>query len=252
MKRPQRTNEEIIHTVRYHLEYNHRRYREYFSNNAPLILTPSLPNPPVGLEHIQDSCNKSAAVYSITPHLEPHTLAYSKDSARRAEIIYTIYQQWFRSHDIDIDFGNFVAKLVSIRLSSDDQAIKVEDIIDIHRAWCDHVELTLPLCSRKEAETEDDSYNDNRGPIGINQRQNEYYKLRPLFRALIIIVDDQTSQRDAQRVVHLLRTNLPAKISTPISFQGIQPKLDQEMFPGYSDDNLVTTTLISYRFRDGP
>lgn len=211
----------------------------------PLILTPSLPNPPVRLEHIQDSCNKSTAVYSITPHLEPHTMAYSKDSGMRSEIIYTIYEQWFCGHDIDIDFGNFVAKLISIRMPSHKQAITVEDIIDIHRAWCDHVEDTLPLCSKGETEIEDYSYNDDHGPIGINQKQNRYFKLRPLFRALIVIVDNQTSQEHSQRVVHLLLTKLPSESHTPISFESIQPKLDQGMFTGYNSDNLVTNTLSS-------
>ena len=249
MQRPKRTNEEILHNLRYSQEYYHRRCREYFSCNEPLILTPCLPNPPVRLEHIQDSCNKPTAVYSMTPHLEPHTIAYSKDSGRRSEIIYTIYEQWFCGHHVDIDFGNFVAKLISIRIPSDKQAITVEDIIDIHKAWCDHVEYTLPLCSKRtsltETEIEHHSYNNNHGPIGINQKQNEYYKLRPSFRALIIIVDHQTSQERAQRVVHLLRTNLSPELSAPISFKSIQPKLDQGMFPGYNSDNLVTTTLSS-------
>ena len=245
MQRPKQTNEEILHNLRYSQEYYHRRCREYVSGRDTLILTPSLPNPPVKLEHIQDSCNKSAAVYSITPHLEPHTMAYSKYSGMRSEIIYTIYEQWFCGHDIDIDFGNFVAKLISIRMPSDKQAMTVEDIIDIHRAWCDHVEDTLLLCSKKEIETEDHLYNDNHGPIGINQKQNRYFKLRPLFRALIVIIDNQTSQERSQRVVHLLLTKLPSESHTPISFESIQPKLDQGMFPRYNSDNLVTTTLSS-------
>lgn len=176
-------------------------------------------------------------------------MAYSKDSGNRSEIIYTIYEQWFCGHDVDIDFGNFVAKLISIRIPSDKQAITVEDIIDIHKTWCDHVEYSLPSCSKRtsltETKIEDHSYNDDHGPIGINQKQNRYYKLRPLFRALIIIVDHQTSQERTQRVVHLLRTNLSQELSAPISFESIQPKLDQEMFPEYNSDNLVTTTLSS-------
>ena len=31
----------------------------------------------------------------------------------------------------------------------------------------------------------------------------------------------------------------------PISFKSIQPKLNQEMFPGYKSDSLITTTLSS-------
>ncbi len=249
MQRPKRTNEEIIHRFRYDQEYYHRWCREYFNRRDPLILTPCLPNPPVRLEHIQDSCNKSTAVYSVIPHLEPHTRDYSNNSAIRSEIIYTIYEQWFRDHNVDIEFGNFVAKLISIMIPSDKPAITVEDIISIHRAWCDHVESTLPSCSKKpsltETEIEDHLYNDNHGPIGINQKQNEYYTLRPTFRALIIIVDHLTSQERTQRVVHLLRTNLQPELSAPISFEGIQPKLYQGMFPEYNSDDLVTTTFSS-------
>lgn len=249
MQRSKQSNEEILHNLRFSQEWYHRRCREYFSSDERLILTPSLPNPPVKLEHIQDSCNKSTAVYSTIPHLEPHTMAYSKDSAMRSEIIYTIYEQWFRGHDVDIDFGNFVAKLISIRIPSDKQITTVEDIIDIHRAWCDHVESTLTLCSKRtsltETEIEDHSYNDDHGPIGINQNQNRYYRFRPLFRALIIVVDHQTSQKRAQRVVHLIRTNLASGLSAPISFKSIQPKLDQDMFPKNKSNSFVTTTLAS-------
>ena len=247
MQRHNLSNEEIVHSLRYTQEVYHRRCRDYFSSNNPLILTPCLPNPPVRLEHIQDSCNKSTAVYSVTPHLEPRTLAYSNDSSIRSELIYTLYEQWFCGHDVDIDFGNFVAKLISIRIPSEKLAITIEDIIDIHRAWCDHVEYTLPSCSMKKSLTGTDIEDNNEyhGPMGINQKQNRYYKVRPLFRALIIIVDHQTSQERAQRVVHLLRTNLPPGLSAPISFDGIQPKLDREMFPGYNSDDLVTTTLSS-------
>ena len=139
MQRPKRTNEEILQHFRYDHEYCHRRYREYFNHKDPLILTPCLPNPQVRLEHIQDSCNKSTAVYSVVPHLEPHTRDYSNNSATRSEILYTIYEQWFRHHNLDIEFGNFVAKLISIMIPSDKPAITVKDIICIISAWCDNV-----------------------------------------------------------------------------------------------------------------
>ena len=105
------------------------------------------------------------------------------------------------------------------------------------------------MCSKRtsltETEIEAHSYNDDHGPIGINQKENRYYEVRPLFQALINIVDHQTSQERTQRVVHLLRTNLSPGLSAPISFKSIQPKLDQGMFPGCNSDNLVTTTLSS-------
>lgn len=44
--------------------------------------------------------------------------------------------------------------------------------------------------------------------MGINQDQNMRFKLRSLFRSLIIIVDNHATQGGAERVVHLVRTDL--------------------------------------------
>lgn len=63
----------------------------------------------------------------------------------------------------------------------DKQAITVEDIIDTHKAWCDHVGYTLPLCSKRtslvETEIEDHSYNGDHGPMGI--KKNKTYATNP-------------------------------------------------------------------------
>ena len=143
------SNEEILHNLRYSDEWHHRMGREYFFEHRPLTLalTPSSPTPQVQLEQIQDCCNKSTAIYFITPHFEPHTLNYGKDAGHRSDIIYSIYEQWFRSHHMDIDFGKFVAKLICLKTPSDEQTVTGEEVVSFHEAWCEHVEKTLPLCS---------------------------------------------------------------------------------------------------------
>lgn len=45
----------------------------------------------------------------------PLTSSYSRDCKHRSDIIYNIYQQWFCSLQLDIDFGNFMAKHISIK-----------------------------------------------------------------------------------------------------------------------------------------
>lgn len=160
-------------------------------------------------------------------------------------MIFSIYERWFRDHNVDIDFGNFVAKLIRIKIPSFEQRPTVGGIIEIHRAWCEHVESSLPSCSRKTDSTGTeigDPSSEFHGSIGINRNQNMYYKLKPLFRALIMIVDHHATP-GMEKIVHLLRTNIPSEISAPITFESISPKLESDKSMGYHNDDLITTTL---------
>ena len=241
------TNEEILRDLRYSREWYHRFSRDYFFHTSPPILNSTLPLPQVQLEHVQDSCNKSTAIYLVTPHYEPRTRGYNNDGADRSTIVYSIYQQWFRGHHVDIDFGNFVAKLISIKVPSPEQGATVEDVITIHQAWCEHVAATLALFSNNEkvtrAASEDYTYRHEHGPWGINEEQHMYYKLQPLFRALIIIIDNHAGEQGAGQIVHLVRTGLASELSALITFESIRPKLGRDMDFGGDNDNVVTTTL---------
>ncbi|KAL8788381.1 MAG: hypothetical protein Q9195_007339 [Heterodermia aff. obscurata] len=236
------TNEEILHRLRYEEEWRHRSSREYFFYNSPLDLplTASSADLQVELEHIQDSCNKSTAIYIIDPPPQPRTLTYNQESTIRSDIINTIYGRWFDSHNVDIDFGNFFAKLICARPSVNGQAT-VQDIINFHRIWCDHVEYTLPFCATSTelqgVSFHDRPYNPHHGVIGINSDQNSRFKLRPLFRALILIADNNPKHTGAERVVQIIQTNL-ADLSAPIDLASIEPKIEYDPTRGR-----VTTKL---------
>ncbi|KAL8664153.1 MAG: hypothetical protein Q9168_007960 [Polycauliona sp. 1 TL-2023] len=238
------SNEQILYELRCEEEYRHRMSREYFFRNRPLdlCLTPSPTELKVELEHIQDSCNKSTAIYIINPPPQPHSLARSEESMIRSDMIYTIYERWFNSHNVDIDFGNLIAKLICVRPLVNKQAT-VQDIIKFHRTWCDHVERTLPSCATptdlQGVTYYDRPYDPYHGPIGINSDQNSRFKLRPLFRALILIPDHNPNRTGAERVVQVIQTNL-AKLSAPIDFASIEPKFEHDPSRGR-----VTTTLAA-------
>ena len=250
MPRPSPSNEKILHNLRYDEEFCHRYIQEYFFKDRPLTLNltrssriPRDQLEQVQLENIQDSCNKSTAIYFITPHFEPHTEEYCRDYRHREEMMYSIYEQWFQSHDIDIDFGNFVAKLICLKIPSDEHKITGEHIIIFHKAWCDHVETTLPLCSEEKNLTETSTEELIRnGMNGINKEQHMHYKLQPIFRALIMIIDDYASEKGTERVVHLVRTTLRSELSAPITFESLEPKF-QHPFAGQIADIVVSTTL---------
>ena len=242
------SNEEILHSIRYSDEWYHRQCREYFFRDRPLTLalTPSPPAPQVQLEQIQDSCNKSTAIYFTTPQSHSHTSNYARNVGELSDIIYSIYEQWFQSHNMDIDFGKFVAKLICLKTSSDEQTVTGEEVISLHKAWCEHVDNTLPLCSIDPTGTEHAKamYRlDNYGATGINVKQHIYYNLPPTFRALIMIIDHHASNKFSERVVHLVRTDITADLSAPITFESITHKFDDERYFGHGKDNVISTTL---------
>ena len=242
------SNEKILHNIRYSDEWHHRWSREYFFRHRPLTLAliPSSPTPQVQLEQIQDSCNKSTAIYCITPHFEPHTLNYTRDAGDRSDIIYSIYEQWFRSHNMDIDFGRFVAKLICLKTLSNEQKVTVEQVISFHRAWCEHMENTLPLCSEVPTGTEyeKDMYRlHHHGTTGINVKQHMYYNVLPTFCALIVIIGNHTTGENSERVVHLVRTDIASELSARITFASIRPKLEDERYFGYGEENVISTSL---------
>ena len=235
--RPVRTNEEILRRVRYQEEWEHRRRREYFAVNRPLTLSlnHSSPIPQVQLEQIQDCCNKSTAIYYMT-------------SVNVFDVMHSIYEQWFRGHNININFGKFVAKLIRLEIPSNEQKVTGEDVIGFHKAWCEHVENSLPLCSPENGQTGTEleifTYNlHHHGVLGINQEQYMHYKLQSIFRALIIIIDSHASEKSTETVVHLIRTNMTSELSVPITLESIRPQFEQNLFFGHDNKNVVSTTL---------
>ena len=233
--RPVRTNEEILRRVRYFEEWEHRRRREYFAVNRPLTLSlnHSEAIPQVQLEQIQDCCNKLTAIYYMT-------------SGKLFDVIYSIYEQWFRNHNIDINFGKFVAKLIRLEIPSE-QKVTGEDVIGFHKAWCEHVEISLSLCSPENSQTGTEleifTYRHHHGSLGINQEQYMHYKLQPIFCALIIIIDSHASEKSTETVVHLVRTNMTSELSAPITLESIRPQFEQNLFFGYENKNVISTTL---------
>ena len=73
--------------------------------------------------------------------------------------------------------------------------------------------------------------------MGINSDQNSRFKLRPLFRALILLTDNDPQRTGAERLVQVIQTNL-ADLSAPIDLASIEPKIEDD-----SSRGRVTTTL---------
>lgn len=179
----------------------------------PLKLSPDLPLPTVTFDHLQDLCNKATAIYSRQKP-RPNRL--------HLEMIKNyIFDKWVRGniHDTDIEFYNFFGKY--IRLEKEEPA-STQDIIYFHHAL---------LQKHKETEPQFETYGSTEALLDdlvqhliYSHEQRASYNIKPLFRALIIIIEGETplgrstAEEAADLSVSLVRTGITTDLSGPISF----------------------------------
>ena len=82
----------------------------------------------------------------------------------------------------------------------------------------------------------------------INDEQHLHYQLRPLFRSLIIVVDDCASDGAAEMIIHLIRTNISSRLKAPISVENIRPRLKHNTIFENINDNMITTLSAAINF----
>ena len=237
------TNQEILREMRYEREHNHRTIREIYFYRRPLFLSRNcslsqVETAEIPLEEIQESCNKSTALY-WTPEPGPRSL-----QTPHRNIIFSIYDQWFRGHDTDIEFGRFVARLIALRRPLGEQGATIQDILAIHRAWCETVAVTLPTFFDQEV-----GEWSGEGPFpgsNFNTTQHMHYQLQPLFRALIVVYDHSV-RYGREPIVHIIRTGDTTGLSAPITFESVEPIVGTAsgLSSGLPHDDMITTTLSS-------
>lgn len=204
MKYPPSTDEEILHSFRTSQEYRHRHYATWMNIISPLNLSNTLPIPQANYPHLQDCCNKSIAIYQNGPSDPSH-------------IYNEIYKQWFRGHQTYLDFATFLAKIVMLhRLGGPPETLT--DIVRMHHELCDQVVAFQEMLDRH-----DGTKLDSGGMFdwGLNWKQRSCYRLRQLFRALIIIVNGELVDGDSDQTVRLVLTGVTDGLSAPITFESI-------------------------------
>lgn len=213
-------NKEILHGLRVGLELRHRWFGTWMQIRAPLTLPTTLPLEPITSDHLQDCCNKSTAVYH-TARINPREYIYN-----------AIYKQWYHGHQTNVEFGHYPAKI--IRLAN--PAERIGDIVRIHHKLYDQV---------AGLQTQLKSYDgsaklENLGMFGVNWAQHDCYKLRPSFRALIIVVDSPVLDAKSDQTVHLVPTGISNGLSAPITFDAI---LDSDRRPDPDHQGAILTSL---------
>ena len=133
-----------------------------------------------------------------------------------------IYKRWFRHHNNDpnIEFGHFFAN--PIRITSTGPK-SVTGILEAHKSLCDDISLTL----RKVGQSEP-------GYTSYPWPNPQYYKLLPICRAVIAVLDELGPEPDLdpdgfinlntlsqKQSILIIRTGDESCLSAPISFESI-------------------------------
>ncbi|KAG4430118.1 hypothetical protein IFR05_014402 [Cadophora sp. M221] len=218
---------DFLRLIRRDAGIGYRRGIEKTWSQFPFVLTPTLPLPFVHWDTLQDLCNKSVGIYWTKPR------PGIRHNPRFLEQF--IYDTWARGriHKRDLEFGRYVAKLVM--LGWPDRLASTNEVLDVHRALIERYEETQPKIPLMD---ENDRYSlQYHGKI--NTLRSEYFKIRPLFRALIIILENPNFSDAPNQEVLLVRTGAEDGLSAPIDFEALS---------GKGNDSVTVTLETALRF----
>lgn len=126
-------------------------------------------------------------------------------------------------HTTDIEFGRLFAKF--IRTSRNDgERPTTKDVLKLHKNLLDAADTARGKGFIKEDPVEK-IFPGIRDVRFKGNHQIEYFNIKPLCRALIIIIESPTKQLNSHfelQKVRLIRTGWTVGLSQPIDFQGLQ------------------------------
>jgi hypothetical protein len=231
-------NDMVINSLRIFRESRFSSRNKRIFGRRPLRLAPTLPLPDLehdsgsapwllSIEHLQDFCNKSTAIY-CTDILTDFTPMYE-----------FIFKKWSPGdvHKLDIEFARFFAKLVGV---TSNPSPTTQQIIMLHEALCDASRTAHGTGFVKE-----DNWDNLMDIDFIGGHQVEFYNIKPLLRALIIVIDKRNPRNEPnfeKQEVRLVRTGATTGLRQPIAFDGLTV-LDK-----INENEVVTTLPEAVRF----
>jgi hypothetical protein len=222
------TRDEKLWILRTGTEQAHRHSTWLYG--VHLVYIPSaLDNnlPEMSAQDFRDTCNKSVPVYI--------TGADSRVCLLPILLHNYIYRRWFRPYRSEIDYLQFLCKfIVPQHLLHDSRtttcATKIDAVVSMNNAICEQVQALPGIFEERNASPAGDPRltSENRTTF---LEERKYYRLQPLFRALLIIADSRTyDNEDSETVgkmpVCLVRTGVEDGLSTPITLESLDNAID--------------------------
>lgn len=233
------TKDEILWLLRTELEGAHRRDTRLYAVNYSYLANLNSADNSLDMTDgdFFDTCNKSVPIYIL---LGPHWFAVGR-------VLHNyIYRRWFRPYRSDIEASRFICKFITpsdMSNSSPPSKMTVNTLVSLNETICAQVEAHR----RTFAERLEQQPEFTRAEWRASQIENNgLYQVQPLFRALLIIISCKDYRRetsaDAGRIpVFLVRTGVEEGLSAPITFDGIEDRIDGNFVD--ETGNTVLTTL---------
>ncbi|KAF2431072.1 hypothetical protein EJ08DRAFT_678638 [Tothia fuscella] len=195
----------LLAEARYYRELHHLERGEYTQFPARPALENRLPLARIPLEKMQGCCNKSIPLYCTGANIDWFVCA---------RIYHYIYPRWYRGLNSEVEFGNFVAQTISLHDKDPRAFDKDQTVIDIHEDLCRQLrEREGVLDEIDKAYQSSCTY--------TQKEQHQYYKVRALFRAILILFHNVTPWPE-EGMVRLVKTGVTAGLSAPITFDSIK------------------------------
>lgn len=191
--------------------------------------------PLLNADQVLDFCNKSVGIYSIGSLVVPCDILYD-----------AVYKLWLKRWRSELEFGRFAATLIGIGRrvradrtdSNEHYSPAIEDVIAVHERLCARVES----CDVTRDSLASSKYVDLFG-----KSQAGHFHVRPVFRALILLLENSQPPNSGHLLVRLVRTGKEDHLSHPISFAGIKDHKG-DVFQDSQATQIVTDLATAIRF----
>lgn len=187
----------LLEDLRREAEINYEQYALTSMVRHPLTLPLKSPLPLVTYDHLQDLCNKPTAIYmKAGKQLHIH----------REDIKDYICDKWTRGniHTTNVEFYRNFAKVIAFE-TPEGEIPGPKDILALHKSLIARLEETRPkfdTCGREEA-----LYGGLVDHLIYNPENRRHFKIKPLFRDLVIVLEGPAGNNVADFPVTLVRTS---------------------------------------------
>ncbi|KAL7957814.1 hypothetical protein V8C34DRAFT_314528 [Trichoderma compactum] len=247
----------ILHHLRGLQESRHRELTHGRSTDPRWIYQPNISDlaflaAEMTLQEANDCCNKAVPLYIFSAKRTIYLSLF-------VEVLHNyLYHQWFIPYESEIEYLQFLTKTFLPELLPDDlQPGPLVDLaIQVHEAICTRAQEARDAVKDLEPPYPLQPI-PPKGPkkwglykyacVDYIVRDQEFFLLRPLFRAIMIIIrleEYNDEDLDIRQVpVLLVRTGIEEGLSAPISFEPITHRIKTVIQSTNSSEAVVQVTL---------
>ncbi|KAI9663471.1 MAG: hypothetical protein M1831_002480 [Alyxoria varia] len=155
------------------------------------------------------------------------------------------YCLWYKPNKTDLEFGRAFARLVTVLDHNGNSLVSPTHCVPLHAAFCWQIE-NLPFNKDAHPQSTEFPITGTHEELCINDDSYlQYFKIRPLFRAIIMAVN--TSKLNARNLqVNLIRTGNEKYLSAPINFDGICSMSSGYRGPGTREVETDLKTAVEF------